>query len=462
MRNISIARTFIAGVLLLSPPAIMQAATADPPAPEALDLWQDDSFQKSFVGSYGFNAEIEPRVTTVEREQLQEKLYPLLSGPADVAIETIEKLMTPDSSAVFDFTLGNLHYQEGRLDDAAAHYETAIAKFPSFRRAHKNLGLIYVRNGRFEEALGSLSRVIQLGGNEGLVYGLLGYAYSQTEKYVSAESAYRNAVLLEPGTLDWKLGLTHSVIRQNKHNEAIGLLDELIGQYPDRADFWMLQANAYIGLGQPMKAAGNFEIVHRMGKATFAGLQTLGDIYTNEGLWDLAERAYGQALDLDTDRSIDRPLRFVEALSQRGATENAGRLMARVKSSYGDTLDDADRKKLLKLEARMAVAEGTGGEALTVLQEIVALDPLDGEALLLLGQHHARIDEPDQAIFYYERAENLDGFEAEAKIRHGQLLVSMARYTEAVPLLKRAQEMRPSEELERYLDQVERLARSKR
>lgn len=455
--------SILIAALLCLPLAGVQAGTQEPPPPQAaLDMWQEDSFQKSFVGSYGFNAEIEPRVTTTEREQLQEEIYPLLSGPSDEAIAAIEKIITDDSSAVFDFTLGNLHYQEGRMEQAAVHYETAIAKFPSFRRAHKNLGLIYVRNGRFEDALGSLSRVIQLGGNEGLVYGLLGYAYSQTEKYVSAESAYRNAVLLEPGTLDWKMGLTHSVIRQNKHNEAIGLLDELIAQYPERADFWLLQANAYIGSGQPMKAAGNFEIVQRMGKATFASQQTLGDVYTNEELWDLAERAYGQALDLDSDQSIDRPLRFVEVLSQRGATDNARRLMARVKATYGETLDDVDRKKLLKLEARMAVADGGGGEALTVLQEIVALDPLDGEALLLLGQHHARIDEPDRAIFYYERAQNLESFEAEAKIRHGQLLVGMARYNEAVPLLKRAQEMRPSDELNRYLDQVERLARSKR
>ena len=39
-----------------------------------------------------------------------------------------------------------------------------------------------------------------------------------------------------------------------------------------------------------------------------------------------------------------------------------------------------DRKRMLKLEARMAVAEGTGGDAVDVLEEIVSLDPLDGDA----------------------------------------------------------------------------------
>ena len=46
-------------------------------------------------------------------------------------------------------------------------------------------------------AITPLSRVVQLGGEDGLIYGLLGYAYSSTEHYVSAESAYRNALLLQ-------------------------------------------------------------------------------------------------------------------------------------------------------------------------------------------------------------------------------------------------------------------------
>jgi Flp pilus assembly protein TadD len=96
-----------------------------------------------------------------------------------------------------------------------------------------------------------------------------------------------------------------------------------------------------------------------------------------------------------------------------------------------------------------------------VLEEIVALDPLDGEALMLLGQHHARSGETERAIFYYERAESLESFEAAARVRHAQLLVARSDFREAVPLLKRAQELKPHDELARYLEQVERLARAR-
>ena len=117
---------------------------------------------------------------------------------------------------------------------------------------------------------------------------------------------------------------------------------------------------------------------------------------------------------------------------------------------------------MLKLEARIAITDGSGVDAARVLEEIVALDPLDGDALMLLAQHYARSGDNERAAFYYERAEGISAFEADARVRHAQMLVSQSRYLEAVPLLKRAQELKPRDEVARYLEQVERIARASR
>jgi len=91
----------------------------------------------------------------------------------------------------------------------------------------------------------------------------------------------------------------------------------------------------------------------------------------------------------------------------------------------------------------------------------VAIDPLDGEALILLGQHSARAGNPEQAVFYYERAANLEKFEADAKVRHAQLLVGQGKYQEALPLLRRAQSIKPRDNIQQYLEQIERVAQGK-
>ena len=125
-------------------------------------------------------------------------------------------------------------------------------------------------------------------------------------------------------------------------------------------------------------------------------------------------------------------------------------------------MNEVDRRKLLKLEVRLSIAEGgSSAETAGVLEEIIKNNPLDGEALIMLGQHYALQNQPDRAIFYYERAESIEAFEGNAKTRHAQVLVGMGRYMEAVPLLRRALEIKPSDEISAYLRQVERISKSK-
>lgn len=431
------------------------------PGGEGPVTWDDPAFRSAFLGTYGVNSEIEPTIGPVERERLEEVL-PLLGEDLDAAAAALEEISGPEASALFDFTLANVRFQQQELEAAAESYRTAIDKFPSYRRAHQNLGIIEVREGRFEPALEHLGRVLQLGGGDGLVYGLLGYAYAATEQHVAAESAYRNALLLQPGQLDWKLGLTQSVLEQEKWEEAAALTGELIRRFPDEPDYWLLQANAWIGMSRPLRAAENYEIVERMGKASSAVLNTLGDIYVNEGLWELAVRAYSEAVEQDREAALEGSLRRVEFLAQRGAFGAARTLLDTVDRRQESVPDQATRKRMLKLQARIAVAEGDGGDAAEVLEEIVALDPLDGEALLLLARHRARVGEEEEALFLYERAGSLDEHEAEAKIRHGQLLVNMGRYAEALPLLQRSLELEPRDDVAEFAAQVERVARARR
>ncbi|HVS10052.1 MAG TPA: tetratricopeptide repeat protein [Planctomycetota bacterium] len=453
------------------PPAAVSPPEAGSPAPLAtstspsgdpeLALWNDPAFRRRFAESYAAETEIEPRITDAEREPMQEVLDLLASNRLDQAAGLLAKQRTESASAVFDFTLANIRFQQEDFPRAAAAYRAAVDKHPKFRRAWRNLGLIHVRRGEFTEAVPALTRVIELGGGDATTYGLLGFAYSKLGNDLSAESAYRMAVLLDPATMDWKMGLARSFFEQERFADAISLCENLIAGEPDSADLWLLQANAYVGLGKPIKAAENYELVDRLGGSTADSLEMLGDIYVNEDLYDLAVDTYVRAMQKRPEGGADRAIRAAKALTARGALQETGRLAEAIERIQGDRLGAGERKDLLKLRARVAVAEGAGEEEARVLEEIVALDPLDGEALILLGQHHGRAGDVEQAIFYYERAASLEAFEADAKVRHAQLLVGQARYAEALPLLRRAQTLKPRDNIQDYLEQVERVAQAR-
>lgn len=442
-------------------PAVQTPSAGSRLSASELEIWNDAAFKKQFAESYIAETDIEPRVTVIEREQMEKILALIGSDKMDEAARQLESRRGKASSAVFDFTLANIYFQQEKLPEAAAAYEAAVAKYPKFRRAWRNLGLIHVRQGDAVKAAPALTRVLELGGGDALVYGLLGFAYSSLENHLSAESAYRQAVLMDPGTLDWQIGLARSLFKQERHAEAAALCRSMMDAHPGRADLWLLQANAFIGLNQPLKAAENYEMADRLGASTPDSLNMLGDIYVNEGLFEMAVDSYIRAMEKDPGRGADRALRASRVLVTRGALAETRRLVERIGRIHGERLGAAERKDLLKLRARMAVAEGAGEEEVRVLEEIIALDPLDGEALILLGQHAARANDPEQAVFYYERAQSLEAFEADAKIRHAQLLVGQGKYSESLPLLRRAQEIKPRDDIQKYLEQVERIARSR-
>lgn len=426
-------------------------------------IWKDPVFQKQFIAGYGFNADVEPRVTPEEVKVL-ETVRPLMANDLPKAESTLKSKMKADSSAILDFTLGGIAFQQERMADALENYKRAVAKYPSFRRAWRCIGLIHARDGRFDDAIEAFTRMIVLGGGDAYSYGLLGFAYAAKQDYQPAEAAYRDALLLQPDNTEWRIGLTRSVLKQEKYEDAATLLNGLIQRYPDKSDFWLLQAHTFMEMKQFLKAAQDFEAVDRLGASTIDSLNTLGDIYVNDGnLMDLAASAYRRAIELDPKQPIARPLRAAEYLAQRGALPQAREVATRLRAVCAAALDDADQRKLLKLEARLSMAEGGGSaETCSVLEEIVKLDPLDGEALMMLGDWYSRQSQPDRAIFDFERAESLERYELKAKLRHAQILVGMARYADAVPLLRQVQEKSPRDDVARYLEQVERLAKARR
>jgi len=442
------------------------AAAAQQPTPgspyalseDELSIWNDPRFKKRFIESYLAETEVEPRITILDREDMEEILELISANEIEEAIRQLERgSRDAASSPVFDFTLANIYFENDELDKAKDHYEAAVEKFPNFMRAWKNLGMIHVRQGNFGAAIPALTKVVELGENNGLSFGLLGFAYSNVENHIAAETAYRMAALLDPATMDWKMGLARSLFKQARYADAAALCSTLIATDPDRPDFWLLQANAYIGLNKPLEAAENFELVDRMGAGTPESLNTLGDIYVNSELYELATDTYLRAMEASADADVDRVLRAARVLTAQGALEQTHLLIDGLEQFHGEKISDEERKSILKLRSRVAVAEGAGDEEARLLEEIVELDPLDGDALLLLGQHSGRSGDFEKARFYFERAANLEEFEADAKLGLGQMLVRQGEYAEALPLLRRAQELRPRENVREYIEQVERL-----
>lgn len=436
----------------LSSAAFAQAPLGNP----ASNMWNDADFVKSFTASYGVLAGYEPEITDAEKDALRGLLNIIKSNPA-TAIRQLEPQIKSSSSAAFDFILANLYFQQNNLANAEKFYRNAVRKYPNFRRAHKNLGLVLIQANKYSDAKDSLSKALELGDVDGTAYGLLGYCYLLEKLYYPSEAAYRQAILMQPKVKDWQLGLARCLVETEKNKEAIALFDTLIKQNPDDADLWLLQANAYIGLDNTLAAAQNLELVRRMGKATIPTLSMLGDIYVNNEMPGLALNAYLGAVEAAQGKNPPAVMRATKIFVQTGSYDEAKKLIAQIRSASTE-LKFEDEIDLLTLEARIARAEGDNEGALKLLTEIVERDALNGEALIELGRYHASQDDMARAINRFEQAQLIDGFERSALVAHAQSLVRNGSYDTALPLLRRALELKSDEYLEDYAKRVEQAA----
>jgi len=420
-------------------------------------LWDDPTFVKEFLGSYGFLAGAEPPISDEEKESLR-NLIDLIKASPNAAIQALEPQITDSSSAAFDFILANLYFQSGNLTKAERFYSNAIVKFPDFRRAYKNLGLVQVQQGDFNKAVSTISKAMELGEVDGRSYGLLGYGYLTQEKYYPAEAAYRQAILMQPDVTDWKVGLARTLLETERYADAIALFDTLLLESPDNGDYWMLQGNAYLGKGDSMAAAKNLEVVRRMGAADLSTLTLLGDIYMNNSNADLALDAYLAATEIATAGDSKPLLRAASLFTRSGEYEQAKALIPRIRNQID--LAEAEELDLLTLEAKIARAEGDDAAAVELLSKIVERDSLNGDALIELANFYADQGDMAKAITRYEQAEKIEAFEREALVAHAQARVRDGQYKEALPLLRRALQLRSDNNLEDYAQRVERAARS--
>jgi tetratricopeptide (TPR) repeat protein len=426
------------------------------PGAYALELWKDPNFAKFFIGTYSVLPDVEPPLSNDDREILNQ-LLPMMSKPTEAAAALV-KFIKPDSNATFDLSLGNIYLESGQTEASIAMFQRAVEKFPSFRRAWRSLGMAQIRQQKWLSASTSLSRAISLGAQDGPTYGLYGFALLSLDRAASAETAYRMALMFQPDLLDWKLGLVRCVLKQQKAAEAVAVCEEIIRQNPDRTEFISLQSEGYLAIKENKKAAENIEFIARLGFAKTADLNRLGDIYLFEKDTGLALSAYKRALESGNFEAAT-VIAQAENLSMQGGLSEASELIREARKVSAGKLAKEDEARLLKLEARLAVSAGKADDSVAMLQRVVELNPLDGSALMLLGQHYLDKNDNPKATNYFERASKIKDQESPASLRLAQMHLSSNKLADALPLLKRSNELKPNDSVAKLISDIERALR---
>ena len=169
---------------------------------------------------------INPKLTAEEKVMVKE-VMPYLETDKSRVQEALLASVDEDSSAALYFLIGNFYAEDKNAEEAMLYYEGALEIFPNFLRAAKNLAFMKVRENDFESGKKYLLKAYSLAPKPNTtICGLLGLCYINLEEYATAEYYYKQAIDLDPTIKDWKIGLSKALLKQEKYEEAIPLLEE--------------------------------------------------------------------------------------------------------------------------------------------------------------------------------------------------------------------------------------------
>ncbi|MEO0509744.1 MAG: tetratricopeptide repeat protein [Verrucomicrobiota bacterium] len=405
--------------------------------PLSENTWSNPEFVERFLGSYGVDSAKSPSITREEAEVFR-SVSEVAGTNIKSAISILQGALTAESSAAMDFALANFLLQDQQYSAAIRAFEAAIKKFPNFGRAYKNLGLAHIQQQNFPEATPHLTKALEILGGDGGLFGLIGYCHLNSENYGPALDAYRFALVFEPESRDWRLGQLKALQNLRRYKEVEGIIYSYIQENPDEPEFWLQQANAFIAQQKYAEAAANLTIAGMLGSMETDMLVLLGDIYVNLNAPVMALEPYEKALATG-EVEAEEALQLAKILNRRLSPLELKNFLDAIGKAYGTGMAQADELSFLTLQAGNALALDKKDDAMGLLSQVVAKDPLNGGALLTLGRYYYTSEDFEKALDYYSRAEKVEAVKIDALLGSARVLVKQTKYTEAIYRLKEAQ-----------------------
>jgi tetratricopeptide (TPR) repeat protein len=328
-----------------------------------------------------------------------------LDGRVDDAIATFEKaiaLKANDATAIL--ALAHLHQDRGDLAPARARYEQALPL--QTQSADKQATLRTLRDLSLDQkdwdaAKKFHQQLVKLDASNLYVKGELGKELYNRSEWTRAEAEFKDVVTaaagdnraLAPALLD--LGRAQAKAHENQ--EALATLKKALGAAPGegamRAQIYEVVTEIYRADQQLPVLIKQLEDEH---PNDFARLALLGGLYEETGDSARAIETYKRALAIDS-RQIDLRLRMIRLLQANGDLDKAI-------AEYDGLIRAAPNNPQFVFEECEALMQrGDRARAMKLVTDLEARAAGDEEVLSRVADFYGRIGENDKALKVLQR-----------------------------------------------------------
>jgi Flp pilus assembly protein TadD len=194
--------------------------------------------------------------------------------------------------------LGLVYYRQGRLEEAVKEYTTAIRLEPDYAEAYNNLGLVYYLQERIEEAIQQYLTALRLTRGFAKAHNNLGAAYFKQGRLDEAIQEYITALKLKPDDADPHNNLGNAYATQGQLDEAIKEYMAALKLKPDFPEVHHNLGIVYATQGRLEEAVKEYTTAIQQKPDYAEAHYNLGNTYKTKGLKDEAKREFETVLKL--------------------------------------------------------------------------------------------------------------------------------------------------------------------
>jgi tetratricopeptide (TPR) repeat protein len=336
------------------------------------------------------------------------------------------QILPDDAQARFMF--GRSLERLGKLREAAGMYQGAIDSDTNHAGARAALGRVYVFAGAPQKALELVEPVMATHPKDAELLTVRAAARSQLNQREAALADAEAAVALAPGNEN-AVALLASIYRQgDEAPRAVALLRATLEKVPDATELRQVLSLLYLSLGEKVGAEEQMRRIIELKPEDVRARYSLAIFLSGEKRYDDAEKVFKEAIAalpdnddakqvyadfLSTQREPSQGIKALQAFIDKapdnhdlrlglGALQQRTGNPAAAIAVYRETIARAGTKPQGLIArnriAAMYAADRKFDEARKLVQEVLAENPRDNDALLLRGNLAMQGSDPGAAV----------------------------------------------------------------
>jgi tetratricopeptide (TPR) repeat protein len=320
---------------------------------------------------------------------------------------------------------------EGKIDEALAMYEVALAAEPRHAIANHNLGTMLSARGQFGPAIERFHAALDTRPDYPSAHSNLASVLFRQRKFDEALTHYEKAVKLQPKFLDGHLGMALTLHRLNRLNEALASCEAALAIASDWATAHFDKGLILSQMGRMDEAIPSYQRAIEIHPAYVEAHANLGQLYAASGRFDEGLAEYRSALAIRPNHEISQfglANTLAAARQYEAAIEAFGKLVA-LNPKHG-----VGHYRLGMLLA----SQGKTKSAIASLETALRLMPGEGEAYSMLIRLLTQAKRYDEAIEWANRHLEKEPAHRETLLALGEAILKAGR---ADAMLKRFEPM---------------------